>query len=93
MRVPGLPVPVDPRLKKDGNENPFHMTRITNNGFSVSGRSIMDLLCLGVDQGAELRVEVQGPCAAALLEELTELFNHGFSRDEPMLPVPDAHHE
>ena len=53
----------------------------------------MGLLTLEANQGKQLLVEVQGPLAAKLLEELTQLFNKGFYFDEDMLPVPDAHHE
>ena len=72
---------------------PHNMARVTCDGISVSGDDIMGLLTLEANQGKQLLVEVQGPLAAKLLEELTQLFNKGFYFDEDMLPVPDAHHE
>ena len=51
------------------------------------------MLALEACQGKQLLVEVEGPRAIALLEELTDLFNKGFYSEEHMLPVPDSHHE
>ena len=67
--------------------------RMTSAGCTVSGSEIMSLLVLEASCGKQLLVEVEGPRAIPLLEELTDLFNKGFYCEEHMLSVPDSHHE
>ena len=72
---------------------PLDAVRVTMAGCAVSGNEFMSMLALEACQGKQLLVEVEGPRAIALLEELTDLFNKGFYSEEHMLPVPDSHHE
>ena len=72
---------------------PHDAVHMTSAGCTVSGSEIMSLLVLEACQGKQLLVEVEGPRAIALLEELTDLFNKGFYNEEHMFPVPDSHHE
>lgn len=47
--------------------------RVTHNGMTVSGDSLMGLLTLVAGRGSEIELEVSGPEAEALAEALTEL--------------------
>ena len=72
---------------------PHDAVRMTMSRCTVSGSEIMSLLVLEACRGKQLLVEIEGPRAIALLEELTDLFNKGFYSEEHMCPVPDSHHE
>lgn len=44
----------------------------------VDAKSLMDLLTLAAECGADLELEVTGPEAEALIDKVTELFSRGF---------------
>ena len=54
---------------------------VTRDGTSVSGRSIMGLMMLGVPQGAELMISADGSDASDALAALTRLIAEGFHED------------
>lgn len=43
----------------------------------ADGRSVLDLMTLGVEQGTPVRVEVEGPGEIAIADGLAELFSDG----------------
>jgi phosphocarrier protein len=54
----------------------------------VNGKSGLDLMMLAAEQGAELLVEVEGPDAAKVLDELCEiLMAHYDEEADPPLPA------
>jgi len=54
----------------------------------VNGKSPLELMFLGADQGTELVLEVSGTDAAAALEALTEVLAAPSADDLPEPPVP-----
>jgi phosphocarrier protein len=56
--------------------------RVTRDGQTVSGDSIMGLLMLAAHQGTEIEVETEGPEAAALLAALAALVANRFGEAE-----------
>jgi len=73
--------------------HPHDTVRMTMAGCTVSASEIMSLLVLEASQGKQLLVEVEGPRAIALLDELTDLFKKGFYSEGHMCPVPEFHHK
>jgi len=47
----------------------------------VNGKSIMGIMMLAAEQGAELRIEAEGDDAQACLAALTTLIESGFQED------------
>jgi phosphocarrier protein HPr len=48
---------------------------------SVNGKSIMGIMMLAAEHGAELELVAEGPDAEALLQALRELVDSGFGED------------
>ncbi len=47
-------------------------------GYKVNGKSILGVMTLAAEKGAELELEVDGPDEQKALEAITELINSGF---------------
>jgi phosphocarrier protein len=56
--------------------------RVTREGHTVGGTSIMGLMMLAAGQGHTVLIEVEGPEAAAALEALIKLVESGFGEDD-----------
>ena len=56
--------------------------RVTHDGQTVGGTSIMGLLTLAAGQGQMILIETKGKQAAAALEALIALVEAGFDEDE-----------
>lgn len=54
---------------------------ITREDIRVSGKSIMGVMMLAAEQGAEITIEVDGDDEEACLEALLELVTGGFDED------------
>ena len=52
--------------------------RVTKDGESVDGKSILSILTLGAEHGTELQIDATGEDAEAALTALAELVEHGF---------------
>ncbi len=48
---------------------------------TVNGKSIMGMMMLAAEQGAELQLEAEGPDAEGLVAALRELVESGFGED------------
>lgn len=55
--------------------------RVTKDGMTVSGDSIMGLLMLAASRGSTIEVEISGPEAGALASALEELVAGRFGED------------
>ena len=55
--------------------------RVTRDGQTVAGDSIMGLMMLGAGPGATVLVSATGPQAREALEAITSLVNNGFDED------------
>jgi len=55
--------------------------RVTREGHTVVGTSIMGLMMLAAGQGHSILIETEGPDAAAALEALITLVESGFDED------------
>ena len=52
-------------------------------GYRVNGKSILGVMTLAAEQGAEMELEIDGPDEQACLEEVEELINQKFGmKDE-----------
>lgn len=47
-------------------------------GYKVNGKSILGVMTLAAEKGAELELEVDGPDENEAIEAITELINNGF---------------
>jgi phosphocarrier protein len=47
-------------------------------GYKVNGKSILGVMTLAAEKGAELELEVDGPDEKQALEAITDLINSGF---------------
>jgi len=47
-------------------------------GYKVNGKSILGVMTLAAEQGAELELELDGPDEAAAMDAITELIADGF---------------
>lgn len=56
-------------------ESDFHIHMY---GYKVNGKSILGVMTLAAEKGAELEVEVEGPDEEEAIEAITELINSGF---------------
>jgi phosphocarrier protein HPr len=56
--------------------------RVTRNGETVGGTSIMGLMMLAASPGTTITVEATGPQAAAVVDALTALINSRFGEDD-----------
>ena len=55
--------------------------RVTRDGMSVSGDSIMGLLMLAAGRGCEIALQTSGPQATELADALTDLVAQRFGED------------
>ncbi len=55
--------------------------RVTREGMTVSGDSIMGLLMLAASRGSEIALQTSGPQAVELAEALTDLVARKFGED------------
>ncbi|NHF71586.1 HPr family phosphocarrier protein [Paracoccus xiamenensis] len=55
--------------------------RVTRDGMTVSGDSIMGLLMLAAGRGCEIALQTSGPQAAELADALTDLVAQRFGED------------
>lgn len=51
-------------------------------GYRINGKSILGLLTLAAEQGAELELELEGPDEQQAMEKLVKLFDNGFNIEE-----------
>jgi len=56
--------------------------RVTREGHTVGGTSIMGLMMLAAGQGHAILIETEGPDALAALEALVTLVEKGFDEDD-----------
>jgi phosphocarrier protein len=56
--------------------------RVTKDGQTVGGTSIMGLMTLAAAPGCRVEVEAAGPDAAAALEALSKLVEDGFGEED-----------
>ena len=54
---------------------------VIKDGERVNGKSILDLLMLAATEGTQLRIEADGPDAAAALDALEELVRRDFGEN------------
>lgn len=47
-------------------------------GYKVNGKSILGVMTLAAEKGAELELEIEGPDEEEAMEAITELINSGF---------------
>lgn len=50
-------------------------------GYKVNGKSILGVMTLAAEQGAELELEVEGPDENEAMDAITELINSGFGEN------------
>jgi phosphocarrier protein HPr len=60
-------------------ESEFHIHMY---GYRINGKSILGLLTLTAEQGAELELEMDGPDEEEAMEKIVTLFNNGFKLEE-----------
>jgi len=66
---------------------------VRRDAIEVDGKSILGVMMLAAEQGAELVVRARGPEAQAAVEALSDLVNRGFGEDAPPHPShTGAHH-
>ena len=51
-------------------------------GYRINGKSILGLLTLAAEQGAELELEMEGPDEEEAMERIVSMFNNGFRMAE-----------
>ena len=56
--------------------------RVSKDGQTVGGTSIMGLMTLAAAPGCTVELEAEGPEAAAALDELSKLIAEGFGEEE-----------
>ncbi|MDI6400513.1 HPr family phosphocarrier protein, partial [Balneolaceae bacterium ANBcel3] len=59
-------------------ESEFHVHMY---GYRINGKSILGLLTLAAEQGAELELELDGPDEEAAMECMVKLFENGFKAE------------
>lgn len=60
-------------------ESEFHVHMY---GYRINGKSILGLLTLAAEKGAELELEIDGPDEQEAMDRITTLFKNGFSMSE-----------
>lgn len=50
-------------------------------GYKVNGKSILGVMTLAAEQGAELELEIKGPDEEKAAEAIVELIENGFGED------------
>jgi phosphocarrier protein HPr len=61
--------------------------KVSREGQSVNGKSILDLMLLAAAQGTELTLEVAGPDAQAALDALVQLLKTPVGEEAPEGPM------
>ncbi len=61
--------------------------KVSREGQSVNGKSILDLMLLAAAQGTELTLEVAGPDAQAALDALVQLLKTPVDEEAPEGPM------
>ena len=56
--------------------------KVTRDGQTVGGTSIMGLMMLGASKGTTIRLEAEGPEGPEALEALVALIQNGFGEDQ-----------
>ena len=56
--------------------------RVSRDGQTVEGTSIMGLMTLAAAPGCQIELEADGPDAAAAMQALTELVSGGFGEED-----------
>lgn len=51
-------------------------------GYQINGKSILGVLTLAAEQGAELELEVDGPDEKEAMNAITKLIANGFKQEE-----------
>ncbi len=62
--------------------------KVSREGQSVNGKSILDLMLLAAAQGSELTLEVAGPDAKAALDALVDLLKRPTEEESSEASVP-----
>lgn len=57
-------------------ESEFHINMY---GYKINGKSILGVLTLAAEQGAEMELELEGPDEDDAIKALIELFENGFN--------------
>lgn len=60
-------------------ESDFHIHMY---GYRINGKSILGLLTLAADHGAELELEMDGPDEKEAMDRIITLFNNGFKMED-----------
>jgi phosphocarrier protein len=55
--------------------------KVSKDGQTVDGKSILGLMMLAAAQGSEIQVEIAGDDAAEAIEAIADLVNRGFYED------------
>ncbi len=55
--------------------------KVTKDGQTVDGKSIMQLMMLAAPKGSELQIDAQGPDAEPAIQALVELVNSKFDEE------------
>jgi len=55
---------------------------LTKDGLRVNGKSIMGVMMLAAEQGAELTIEVDGPDEESAMEEIVRVVESGFGEND-----------
>lgn len=55
--------------------------RVAREGMEVNGKSIMGVLMLAAEKGADITIQADGDDAADAVEALADLVNRGFEED------------
>ena len=63
------------------NKYPSTELGVEKDGEEVNGKSIMSLMMLAAGKGSELKFIAQGEDAAAMLDEIENLFNRKFDEE------------
>lgn len=63
------------------NKYPSTELWVEKDGEEVNGKSIMSLMMLAAGKGSELKFIAQGEDAAAMLDEIENLFNRKFDEE------------
>ena len=61
-----------------GFESEFYINMY---GYQVNGKSILGVMTLAAEQGAELELELDGPDEAKAIQAIEELIANGFNED------------
>lgn len=64
---------------------------VSRDSIEVNGKSIMGVMMLAAEQGAEIRIRAEGADAEEAVRELAELVSQGFYEDDEGRPIqPDG---